>query len=423
LSPKSNDSVTSSTLSGRLPKIEGIDYKRAAREYPSQLDAELHHYLLTKPFYNLANKPPGHTGEGMDTETFRHFCDFANMAVALALPPGSRILDVGCSSGWLSEYFARLGYSVKGIDISPDFVAMAQERIARVAYAVDHESALRCEFAVHDIEVAPLSEKFDAVICYDSLHHFEDEQAAMRHFAAMMDIGGSLFILEGERPASGSVGEEELRDIMEELHTLESPFDYAYLRKLLDENGFAIVGDYVSINGLFEREMIENNCLPIRTLPTNYHYLACKKVIDGAPAAMIPDSRNPGLLRARIKFLEPAITRLRSGETLLLNLTIENTGDTLWLTGREPRPGVVMPAMRITDDTGTLVTEVHGQPLLPHAVAPGEILQMKIAYTVPQRPGIYTFKLDLVDQHVCWFEERGSEPLIIAFEVVSEVRA
>ncbi|PYS56705.1 MAG: hypothetical protein DMF76_24220, partial [Acidobacteria bacterium] len=262
---------------GRMPKVEGIDYKCAAVEYVDKLDDERRHYLLTKPFYNLANKPPKHAGEGMDAETFRHFCDFANMAVTLALPAGSRILDVGCGSGWLSEYFARLGYQVKGIDISPTLIEMSRRRVASVPYDIDHETTLRCSFAIHDIETVPLDEKFDAVICYDSLHHFEDERAVMRNIASMLDVGGVLFILEGERPSAGSTTEAELRAVMEHYRTLESPFDYSYLRELLNENGFAIVGDYVSVNGLFERESIEDDRLPLRSVPTNYHYLAGKK--------------------------------------------------------------------------------------------------------------------------------------------------
>src|SRR6185503_6725937 len=159
----------------RTRKLEGIDYKQAAIDYVSKLDPERRHHLFTKPFYNLAHKPAKYAGEGLDVEAFRHFCDFANIAVALALPPGSSILDVGCGSGWLSEYFARLGYVVKGIDISPELIQMSRDRIARVPYDVDHETTLRCEFEVHDIERAPLNEHFDAVVCYDSLHHFEDE--------------------------------------------------------------------------------------------------------------------------------------------------------------------------------------------------------------------------------------------------------
>ena len=250
------EAESTSNGGGRLRKIEGVDYKRAAVEYPRKLDPERHHYLYTKPFYNLANKPPKHSGDGMDAETFRHFCDFANVAVALALPAGSRILDVGCGSGWLSEYFARLGYDVTGIDISPDLIEMARARVDSVAYGADHETPLRCRFLVHDAEGSPLAEEFDAVVCYDSLHHFEDERAVVRNLSAMTRYGGALFILEGDRPEEGSETEEELLEVMRHFETLESPFSRSYLRSLMDEHGLAVVGDYVSVNGLFERDSL-----------------------------------------------------------------------------------------------------------------------------------------------------------------------
>ncbi len=406
---------------GRMAKPEGVDYKRAAVEYPGRLDAERSHYLRTKPFYNLANKPDKHQGDGMDAETHRHFCDFANIAVTLGLPAGSRILDVGCGSGWMSEYFARLGYVVKGIDISPDLIEMSRDRVARVPFDVDHETELRCSFEVHDIEGSPLAEKFDAVLCYDSLHHFEDETAVMRHLAAMLPVGGVLFILEGERPPAGSATEAELFGVMTEYGTLESPFDYGHLRQLLDEHGLAVIGDYASVNGLFDRETIADDLLPLKNVPRNYHYLACKKVVDGAAASTVPDSRHPGLLRARIALIERGVERLAPGEALDIELEIENTGDTLWLAGSETRPGTVMPGVRIIDEAGTLISEFHGEPPLPRAVAPGETVSLKIEHAAPRRPGRYTLKFDLVDQHVCWFEEVGSEPLAIVFEVVEKL--
>jgi SAM-dependent methyltransferase/glycosyltransferase involved in cell wall biosynthesis len=403
---------------GRMSKPEGVDYKHAAVEYPRRLDPERSHYLRTKPFYNLANKPTKHQGDGMDAETHRHFCDFANIAVMLGLPAGSRILDVGCGSGWLSEYFARLGYQMKGIDISPTLIEMSRDRLKGVPYDVDHETELRCSFAVHDIETAPLADQFDAILCYDSLHHFEDEDAVMHNLAAMLPVGGVLFILEGERPPSGSATEEELFGVMKEYGTLESPFDYGHLRQLLDAHGFAVIGDYASINGLFERETIEDDRLPLTHIAMNYHYLACKKVASDAPASSVPDSRRPGLLRARITRASPGLDRLVPGQRFDIELEIENAGDTLWLAGRETRPGVVMPGVRISDDTGALVSEFHGEPPLPRAVAPGETIRLRIEHAAPHRPGNYTLKFDLVDQHVCWFEDVGSAPLTIGFEVI-----
>jgi len=405
------------TLPGRLEKPEGIDYKKAAVDYPSRLDAERSHYLRTKPFYNLANKPDKHRGDGMDEETHRHFCDFANIAVTLGLPAGSRILDVGCGSGWLSEYFARLGYEVKGIDISPDLIEMSRDRIAHIPYDVDHQTSLRCTFAVHDIEAGPLEEKFDAVICYDSLHHFENEDAVMRHIAAMLTVGGVLFILEGERPPLGSATEEELLGVMTQYGTLESPFDYGHLRRILDEHGFRVIGDYASINGLFERETIVDDRLPLKDIALNYHYLSCKKVAEGAAASTIADSQRPGILCARITNLGTGALVIGPGEELDVELAIENLGNTLWLAGRESRMGIVMPGVRIFDDAGTLVREFHGEPPLPRSVAPGETVRLKIDHAVPHRIGRYTLKIDLVDQHICWFEAVGSKPLVLEFEV------
>jgi SAM-dependent methyltransferase/glycosyltransferase involved in cell wall biosynthesis len=423
-SPNGKEAPTSGPQSasvGRMPKPDGVDYKTAAVEYPRRLDAERNYYLKTKPFYNLANKPPKHHSDGMDAETHRHFCDFANIAVTLGLPAGSRILDVGCGSGWLSEYFGRLGYQMKGIDISPTLIELSRDRVARVPYDVDHETELRCSFEVHDIEMAPLAEQFDAVLCYDSLHHFEDESAVMRHIAKMLPVGGVLFILEGERPPSGSATEEELYGVMCQYGTLESPFDYGHLRQLLDDHGFAVIGDYASVNGLFEREIIQDDLLPLKNVPMNYHYLACKKVVDGAPASTVPDSRRPGLLRANIALAsggsDRGRDRLAPGQALNIELEITNAGDTLWLAGRESRTGTVMPGVRIRDDAGTLVSEFHGEPPLPRAVAPGESVRLKIDHSAPRRPGSYQLKFDLVDQHLCWFEDVGSEPLTISFEI------
>jgi 2-polyprenyl-3-methyl-5-hydroxy-6-metoxy-1,4-benzoquinol methylase/glycosyltransferase involved in cell wall biosynthesis len=402
---------------GRLKKIQGVDYKRAAVEYPRKLDPERHHYLYTKPFYNLANKPPKHAGDGMDAETFRHFCDFANVAVALALPAGSRLLDVGCGSGWLSEYFARLGYDVTGIDISPDLIEIARGRVASVAYGADHETPLRCRFLVHDAEGSPLAEEFDAVVCYDSLHHFEDERAVVRNLSAMTRHGGALFILEGDRPEEGSETEEELLEVMRRFETLESPFSRGYLRALLDEHGLAVVGDYVSVNGLFERDSLEQSRL--RVEPPEVNYLLCKKVVSGGGgrASDVPDSRNPSRPRALMSFPEAWPDEVKAGDLMKASLQVENAGDTLWLTGAAERAGSCMLGARVSDATGAVVWERHGTPPLPRPLAPGERVILNFEMNAPRAPGLYTLQLDLVAQHVCWFEERGSVPLVVKFRV------
>lgn len=407
--------MNSSGSPGRSPKLEGIDYKRAAIDYPSRQNPERLHYLRTKPFYHLQNKPAKYRGDGMDIETHRHFCDFANMAVALELPAGARILDAACGSGWLSEYFARLGYDVTGIDISSQLIEICEERVAALP-PTDHEEKIRCRFRVHDLELGALDEKFDAILCYDAMHHLEDAAGAIRHLAAMLPRGGILFILEGNRPAPGSAAETELAEVMRKYGTLESPFDREYLGQLLDHAGLAIAADYVSVNGLFDRELVdERGRLQVEIPPINY--LLCKKVAEGAPASSVPDSRSPGVLRAELILKSSWPDNFKPGERFRAQISIQNTGDTLWLAGKSLRRGDVTLGVKILAETAETVDEFHGEPALPRALGPNESCTVTIEHPCPIAPGRYTLKIDLVDQHICWFEERGSESLSLPLVV------
>jgi SAM-dependent methyltransferase len=404
----------------RTKKVEGVDYKRAAVEYPQRVDAGHRHYLMTKPFYNLRVRHPKHRAFGLDVETQRYFCDFANIAVALDLEAGKRVLDVGCGSGWLSEYFARLGYDVTGIDIAPDLVEMSRERLERLPFQVDPETRLKYRFVVHDIEGAPLAETFDAVICYDSLHHFEDEEAVFRHLSAMTADGGLLFILEGSKPPEGSATEQELMSVMSEFGTLESPYSNEYLRALLRRNGFFIVGDYVSVDGLYHRDMLrDDGLLPVSPQPVNY--LLAKKVTRG-DAEGLPDSLRPGQLRARLTLVGEAPERLTAGAAFEATLRVENVGDTIWLTGPASRKGAVMVGIRVLDEAGSVVAEVHDEPPLRRALAPGESVTSQIAYPLGLPCGDYTLKIDMVNQQICWFEQRGSEPLTLPVRIVEPAK-
>lgn len=402
----------------RFKKIPKLDYKRGAIEYASKLDASNRHHLYTKPFYNLANKISRWSGDGLDEDTQRHFCDFADMAYTLALPAGARILDVGCGSGWLSEYFARLGYLMTGIDLSQDLIAIARERLSKVPYGIDHKTDLNCLFLVHDIETAPLAERFDAILCYDALHHFENEHAVLANLSSMLDYGGQLFVMEGEKPADESVTGEELRSVMHQYETLESPFARDYLLELLCSHGFAVVGDYTSVRGFVDRENLVANSVQFIE-PAAFNYLLCKKISpDGRPVRMA-DSRHPDLLRAEFSLQEDWPTTVPAGSSIEGPIEVANTGNTLWLVSAAPLSGRVRFGLKILNASGETIEEFHGAPPLRHAQAPGEKALLRVICRAPEVPGNYTLKVDLVNQNICWFEQQGSKPLLLPFEVVA----
>ena len=247
------------------------------------------------------------------------------------------------------------------------------------------------------------------------MHHLEDARSAIRHLGAMLPVGGVFFILEGNRPAPGSSGEAELIDVMRKFGTLESPFDRDHLGELLNNAGLAIAGDYVSVNGLFDRESVEDERLRIEIPSINY--LLCKKVADDAPASSVPDSRAPGILRADLTLQSAWPGQFQPGEIIRADLLVRNTGDTLWLGGKFLRHGIVTLGVKIFDEAGDVRDEFHGDPALPRAVAPNESCAVTIERTCPAAPGRYSLKIDLIDQHICWFEERGSRPLTLPLVV------
>ncbi|HEX6310745.1 MAG TPA: methyltransferase domain-containing protein [Acidimicrobiia bacterium] len=76
---------------------------------------------------------------------------------ALELEPRQRALDVGCGPGRHALALARRGIEVVGVDLSPDFVALARK--AAVA------ERLPATFEVLDVRELAFDSEFDAAIC------------------------------------------------------------------------------------------------------------------------------------------------------------------------------------------------------------------------------------------------------------------
>jgi SAM-dependent methyltransferase len=64
------------------------------------------------------------------------------VAERIGLPPGSKILDVGCGLGLHAHLLAQEGYEVVGIDTSPAAIAVAKRRYPDIAFhCLDASSA------------------------------------------------------------------------------------------------------------------------------------------------------------------------------------------------------------------------------------------------------------------------------------------
>ena len=64
---------------------------------------------------------------------------------------------------------------------------------------------------------------------------------------------------------------------------------------------------------------------------------------------------------------------------------------------------------QLLDDTGTLINRDHARAWLPGDIAAGESADVTIDVDIPDRPGRYRLKFDLVSEGIDWFEACGSE--------------
>jgi ubiquinone/menaquinone biosynthesis C-methylase UbiE len=116
----------------------------------------------------------------------RHYHDDVVRYLRFVIPPGSRVLDLGCGSG---ETLARLEPSRGlGIDVSPEMVRLARERHPG-------EGAAHLEFRVADAQSFELDETFDYVVLSGVLGELADLWAAFRALRRVCHEGTRVVVV------------------------------------------------------------------------------------------------------------------------------------------------------------------------------------------------------------------------------------
>jgi SAM-dependent methyltransferase len=148
--------------------------------------------------------------------------------MALLPPPPARLLDLGCGVGWTSVFFARRGYDVVGVDISPDMILHAN--LAKGKYQVTN-----VEFVVADYEAMPFANAFDCAVFYDSLHHAIDEFEAVRMVHRALRPGGVCLTSE---PGAGHAMNPSVAAIARQYNVTEKSMPPRHIRRIGKLVGF-----------------------------------------------------------------------------------------------------------------------------------------------------------------------------------------
>lgn len=94
----------------------------------------------------------------------------------LAVPAGSRCLDVACGTGNYTTALAEAGLRMVGVDVSRQMLASAGAKSGAVRWVTG------------DVTALPFAEgAFDAAVCTLALHHVSQPERAFREIARVLD--------------------------------------------------------------------------------------------------------------------------------------------------------------------------------------------------------------------------------------------
>ena len=118
-----------------------------------------------------------------------------------------RILDLACGTGSMTLPLAKAGYDVVGLDLSPEMLSVAQERVQRARLS------RRVFLTMQDMTDFDVGERVDAVVCtLDGVNHLPNTKAVSACFAsvrnALKEGGLFLFDLNSKRKFGEVYGNE-----------------------------------------------------------------------------------------------------------------------------------------------------------------------------------------------------------------------
>ncbi len=129
-------------------------------------------------------------------------------------------------------------------------------------------------------------------------------------------------------------------------------------------------------------------------------------------------SRTPGPLptrgfRAQIVLIDPP-AKLRVGQKETINVRVKNASDVFWwarggeTNDRNDNKFYIAVGDRWLDEGGKLLSEMDGRLGISKDLRSGEELELPLQITAPEKPGEYILEVDMVQEQVSWFGDKGS---------------
>ncbi|MGH9967890.1 MAG: hypothetical protein ACREBG_08695 [Pyrinomonadaceae bacterium] len=124
--------------------------------------------------------------------------------------------------------------------------------------------------------------------------------------------------------------------------------------------------------------------------------------------------------KAKITLANPP-GKMRAGQKEIIQVKVRNASDVPWKVrggGEDNKFYIAAGNLWLEANGEKLLTKMDGRHGLPKNLNPGEEVEVPLQITAPKDLGEYILEVDLVQEQVAWFKDKGSPTIKVKVSVV-----
>lgn len=360
---------------------------------------------LGKPFSNPTDAPA-------------MLINLGQLLSGLQLTKSMTVLDFAAGTCWLSRYLNQMQCATISLDASKAALDIGRRLFNEHPIIGKLIAApVFLHFNGRNINLPDAS--VDRIVCFDAFHHIPNQREILAEMARILKPGGIAGFSEpGRVHSQTAMSQKEMAeyDVLENDLVLEDVVALAYevgfteFSCKLGCGGNLSLEDYLA---LIDRKPSE--ILNRRIREDISSTMINKSVFFLQKGSLQNDSRGITGLDCHIE-VGASLMQVRAGDEFSIHCLVRNSGRAKWLHKSLQTVGTVRIGTHLYDTAGKLLNLDFGRSSLERDIEPNEETVCVLHLRLPD-PGQYRIMIDMVSEHVCWFENLGFKPVEVSVVV------